>query len=347
MLGISPIGVTDNFFDLGVTSLVAAQLFAAIEHELGGALPLGAIFRAPTIETLAELIESAANGSRWTSLVPIQPERHRPPIFCVHGGAGTILHLEPLARRLGADQPFYGLQSRGLYGGAPPLRTVEEMASHYLSEMRQVQPKGPWRSPATASAPSSPSRWPSACSPRARRCGWSRPSTARAPPGSGAGAGSAISPRSVAARSRCLSRSGTKFAGQSVSLSGFAVPSCTGRVLSTSPGRRRRSDLRVRVALGRGRALPEQLREQYFLRIHGVAERAYEPRPIPAEILVLYGERLYEDPALGWGGLALGGVKTFAVPGAHTSNRQVMRPPHVEFVRDRLLEYLDESSTDR
>src|SRR5205807_6894315 len=44
-----------------------------------------------------------------------------------------------------SDQPLYGLQSRGLYGGAPPLRTVEKMASQYLTEMRQVHPEGPWR----------------------------------------------------------------------------------------------------------------------------------------------------------------------------------------------------------
>jgi amino acid adenylation domain-containing protein len=145
VLAVSPIGVTDNFFDLGATSLVAAQLFAEIEHELGDALPLGAVFQAPTIEALAELLEQGAPPSRWTSLVPIQPRGTRPPIFCVHGGAGTILHLEPLARRLrDRDQPFYGLQSRGLYGGATPLRTVEEMAGHYLSELRQVQPSGPY-----------------------------------------------------------------------------------------------------------------------------------------------------------------------------------------------------------
>ena len=144
-LGIRPIGVEDDFFDLGVTSIAAATLFAAIEHELGSRLPLGAIFRAPTIEALGQLIEDGAGASRWTSLVPIQPEGSMAPIFCIHGGAGTILHLAPLARLLGSEQPFYGLQSKGLYGGASPLRTVEEMAAHYLSEMRQVHPGGPWR----------------------------------------------------------------------------------------------------------------------------------------------------------------------------------------------------------
>src|SRR5207244_5707251 len=85
-LGINPIGVTDNFFDLGVTSIVAASLFAAIEHDLGDDLPLGAIFKAPTIGTLARLIEDGEGSSRWTSLVPIQPLGSRSPIFCIHGG---------------------------------------------------------------------------------------------------------------------------------------------------------------------------------------------------------------------------------------------------------------------
>ena len=121
--------MTDNFFDLGVTSVVAARLFAAIELEIGNSLPLGAIFRAPTIERLAALIEGGDRPARWTSLVPIQPEGSRQPIFCVHGGGGTVLHIEPLARRLGPDQPLYGLQSRGLYGSISPLATVEEMAT--------------------------------------------------------------------------------------------------------------------------------------------------------------------------------------------------------------------------
>ena len=107
-------------------------------------LPLGAVFQAPTIEKLAVLVESDDSAGRWTSLVPIQPNGSEPPLFCVHGGAGTVLHLQPLAQLLGPEQPFYGLQARGLYGGAPPLRSVEEMAEHYLDELRTVQPEGPY-----------------------------------------------------------------------------------------------------------------------------------------------------------------------------------------------------------
>jgi thioesterase domain-containing protein len=45
---------------------------------------------------------------------------------------------------MGRDYPFYGLQSQGLDGNAPLLTTVEAMAEKYLSEIRQVQPEGPY-----------------------------------------------------------------------------------------------------------------------------------------------------------------------------------------------------------
>jgi acyl carrier protein len=308
VLGISPIGVTDNFFDLGATSLVAAQLFAQIEHELGGSLPLGAVFQAPTIAALAALIESPRSRSRRSSLVPIQPQGTRTPIFCVHGGAGTILHLEPLARRLGSDQPFYGLQSRGLYGGAPPLRTVEEMAAHYLSELREGEPVDLLLS-FNVPSPSWIKRW-----------GWfgNQPSIRRRRP-----------PRPpsppLGPRLKRALREPVRF-----------------KRAFLYHASQRVSPLRARLALALRRPLPEQAREQFFLNLHAVAERAYEPVPYPGRMVVFYGDGLYEDPALGWSDIVPGGVETFAVPGSHENNRQVMMEPYVAFVHDRLRELLVE-----
>jgi amino acid adenylation domain-containing protein len=335
-LDTRPIGVTDNFFDLGVTSIVAARLFAAIEQEAGDKLPLGAIFKAPTIERLARLIEDGADAARWSSLVAIQPQGTRPPIFCVHGGGGTVLHLEPLARRLGNDQPFYGLQSRGLYGGEAPLQTVEEMASHYLSEMRQVNPDGPWyitgycfgaivafelasslaaagedvRLLASFNGPS-PS-W-------IHRWGWY---------------GNQPSQRDRHKRTPKLTK------GQRL-LRAVREPR---RVLTGLAWQTRLP--RARLALKYGRPLPESLREFYFFRLHHFAERAYEPKPYGRDMLVFYGSGLYEDPELGWGGLAQGGTHAFAIPGEHDNNRQAMTEPGVEFVSDRLREYLATTETD-
>jgi len=69
----------------------------------------------------------------------------RPPFFCVHPAGGDVLCFVPLARHLGADQPFYGFQSRGLEDDREPFATLEEMGEHYVAEIRRVQPRGPYR----------------------------------------------------------------------------------------------------------------------------------------------------------------------------------------------------------
>ena len=101
---------------------------------------------------------------------------------------------------------------------------------------------------------------------------------------------------------------------------------------------------RARLAMALGRPLPERMREQYFLRLHQVAERAYDPQTYPGELLIFHGEGLYEDPELGWGGLAAGGIRAFAVPGDHDNNRQAMMEPFVGFVSDRTSEYLRDAA---
>ncbi len=56
-----------------------------------------------------------------------------------------MLFYAELARYLDAEQPVYGLQAYGLNGAHPPHRTVEDMATHYIDEIRSLQPRGPYR----------------------------------------------------------------------------------------------------------------------------------------------------------------------------------------------------------
>jgi thioesterase domain-containing protein len=42
------------------------------------------------------------------------------------------------------EQPFYGLQSRSLSGTEKPLTSIEEIATTFLREIREVQPEGPY-----------------------------------------------------------------------------------------------------------------------------------------------------------------------------------------------------------
>jgi thioesterase domain-containing protein/acyl carrier protein len=142
-LGVRPIGVDQDFFELGGDSLLAARLFIQIEKTFQINLPLAALLEAPTIRQLAATISGQRIRSSSSSLVVIQPDGTKPPLFCVHGHMGEIFYCRNLSRALGADQPLFGLRSRG-HGGQRPHYTVEEMAEHYLREIRTVQPKGPY-----------------------------------------------------------------------------------------------------------------------------------------------------------------------------------------------------------
>jgi thioesterase domain-containing protein/acyl carrier protein len=144
IIGIKPIGVTDSFFDLGGHSLLAVRLFAEITRVFGANIPLAAIFQSPTIAEIASMIRGEGLAQSGESLIAIQPKGTKPPLFFVHAYGGGVFFYRELADSLGADQPFYGLQSVGLDGRKRPHTRVEDMAAHYLDEIKKVQPKGPY-----------------------------------------------------------------------------------------------------------------------------------------------------------------------------------------------------------
>jgi amino acid adenylation domain-containing protein len=145
VLGVQPVGVRSSFFELGGHSLLAVRLMAAMREATGRQLPLASLFQAPTIEQLATLLRREDFGTH-SPLVPFGTASagSGAPFFCVHPVGGNVLSYAELARLLGPDQPFYGLQARGLDGTSPPLGTVEEMASEYVKAVRSVQPSGPY-----------------------------------------------------------------------------------------------------------------------------------------------------------------------------------------------------------
>jgi amino acid adenylation domain-containing protein len=144
VLGKRPIGIRDNFFELGGHSLLAARLMHRTGQALGKTLPLAVLFHAPTVEQLATVLRQDELSQHWSSLVPVQPAGAQPAFFCIHGIGGNVLGFNRLGLHMAPDYPFYGLQSQGLDGKNPCLTSIGAMASHYISEMRGVQPHGPY-----------------------------------------------------------------------------------------------------------------------------------------------------------------------------------------------------------
>lgn len=143
LLNTSPIGVTDNFFDLGGHSFLAVRLMAQIHDRFGHNLPLSTLFKNPTIEKLATILKEPVRENSNSHLVAIQPNGSKIPFFCMHGAGGGVRQYFNLSRRLGEDYPFYALQHTP-NEEEPKIISVEETASRYLKEIRQVQPNGPY-----------------------------------------------------------------------------------------------------------------------------------------------------------------------------------------------------------
>lgn len=155
VLGIDRVSVLDNFFDLGGHSLTAVRLLSRMRAAIDTNLPLRCIFLHPTIAELASHIsyDAAAQSYRytnevpkWSCVVPVQPRGRRTPLFMVAGYQNpddTLLALSQLAPHLGMDQPLFGLRPRWIEGN-DGYATVEEMAREFVTELRAVQPKGPY-----------------------------------------------------------------------------------------------------------------------------------------------------------------------------------------------------------
>jgi thioesterase domain-containing protein len=137
------IRVTDNFFDLGGSPSSATQLFAEIADELGRDFPAVTICAAPTIETLAGLLEEPT-PPQMPPLLLLKAGNENPPVFITHGLGGDVLGLVELVGKIDSRRAIYGMQARGIDGIDAPLASIEERAQFYVDAIRQLQPHGPY-----------------------------------------------------------------------------------------------------------------------------------------------------------------------------------------------------------
>jgi amino acid adenylation domain-containing protein len=299
-----PIGIHDDFLDLGGHSLLALRLVARLRRRFGRDLPLASFFSAGTIAGVAGLLRQEAESSPVSScLVAIQQEGTKTPFFCVHPGGGNVLCYTTLAYHLGPERPFYGLQARGREEGEEPLTEVAEMAALYLDAIRRVQPHGPYL-----------------------LGGWS----------SGGLVAYEMAQRLTAAGEKvdvlALLDVGLWSASSVLDDAEILADLLAPQVRIPPEELRRLSSLeeqleRVLDVARQHELLAFDIDVPYARRLYRVyransdAARGYEPQLYPGAVVLFRGisrtENPPEDPTLGWGGLALGGVEIYEIPAPH------------------------------
>ncbi|MFI9201179.1 amino acid adenylation domain-containing protein [Streptomyces sp. NPDC053048] len=144
LLHLPEIGIHDDFFALGGTSLTAMRLVVTVEKLFGVGMPLSVLIGTPTVARLAARLREREAGVAYDPVVPIRETGSRPPMFLVHPLGGNVLCYLRLAQHLPEDQPVYALQAAGTHPGVEPSDSVPEIAARYLEAIRRVRPEGPY-----------------------------------------------------------------------------------------------------------------------------------------------------------------------------------------------------------
>lgn len=170
VLSTQTVGINQNFFDAGGSSLQAAMLTTQLSEDLGVPVPTALLFDLADISKIAmKLVElhpatmterfgsdcialqverSAHSNSSTpdyhTLIVPIKPAGSRLPLFMVHPPGGIVVCYRELAKLLGDQYPLYGIRSHGLHGHETLPESLVAMAAEYVSALRTVQPNGPY-----------------------------------------------------------------------------------------------------------------------------------------------------------------------------------------------------------
>lgn len=350
LLRIEPVGIRDNFFDMGGTSLLAVDLFARIDRRFGQEMPLTSLLEAPTIEALARLV---ADDAERDTLVKIRDGGGRPPLFLVHDGDGETMLYRNLALRLDASHAVYGLQPYAMDGVPMAHTRIAEMAAYHVARVRSVQPHGPYllggmcaggviafemalqlqaQGERVALLALLDAADPQAV-PRAWRVAGQRLQRFGGVLREGGAGGPVRRVATILAKAMRKARN----------LAVYAAGERLGRA---------RDEVRMRLFrawLDRGLRPPRALGRIPVRTAYLFAERSYRPvGRLDGELTLFratagigpdepYVEK-YEDALLGWGRRAADGVRALDVPGGHSS---MLQEPHVEALAEQLQSCID------
>lgn len=325
VLGVEPIGVDDDFVDLGGHSSLAVAMATRLEREFARRLSLAALLEKPTVAHLACLLRQRLPAADENVLAPIRSHGSKRPLFCVHPAGGTVMCYLELARHLDADLPIYGLQAQGIDGDLAPLETVAEMAACYVRAMKRVQPTGPYQ-----------------------LCGWSTGGViAFEMAGQLEAAGDDVS--LLALLDAAIPRAGENFDEKDIAmLLGMLFPGENLAELQERTGDeqleafRHRAERAALLAAGAPAGQAARIYSVFQANMQAVAE--YRPGAYQQPLTIIRAAQqatpMHADPLLGWGACASGDVEVRAVDCSHLD---MLQQPAVQAVAQALAEAMSAS----
>jgi FkbH-like protein len=343
VLRLDDIGVTDDYFEMGGTSLLAVSIFARMEREMGVRQPLAVLTQCPTIRQLAARIERKEDTQ---SLVRLSAGA-RTPLFLVHDADGETLLYRNLARRLGGTRAVYGIQPAAR-PDVPMVHTrIEEMAAHYVAEMRRVQPQGPYLLGGLCAGGVIAYEM-------ARLLEQVGERTHLVALFDAADVSAEARPDVEKTARNARLRDAITKAGP-LQLPGVVARKAYGylrwKVTTELLGSWHRFAIRtLRYCLSERLPVPSWVRRLSVRQVYVNAESEYRPSHRVREDIVLFrateGEgpdvpyvRVFFDPLLGWGKRSAATVRAFDVPGGHGT---MLQEPHVAAVAQRLSHLIEE-----
>ena len=351
VLKLDDVGIHDDYFALGGNSLLAVKLMAQIKTQFGTRLPLTSIIEAPTVAQLASLLHTQGSHS---PVVLIRDGGNKPPLFLVHDADGETMLYRSLALHLDQARAIYGLQP---FSSAqhPLLHTrIEEMAAFHIASIRKIQPRG--------------------CYLLGGLCAGGLIAFEMARQlervGDRVALVAMLDVADVEAKERPLRLTKQRL-NRVVSVIDAGNARSRLRRVATTAGTvlRKARNLakyltksrlqmiheRTKMALFRlylkhGLEMPAFLQNISVRTAYGYARRGYRPKtPFGGELVLIratsgtgndepYAER-YIDPLMGWSARTSRGVRTFHVPGGHSS---MLQEPNVRVLAQCLQDYIDE-----
>ncbi|MFI5527229.1 amino acid adenylation domain-containing protein [Kitasatospora sp. NPDC051853] len=143
-LGIDRVGADDDFHELGGHSLAMMRIVATLRAREGVELRFRSFVEHRTVAALAaSLAETRGSVGQPDPLVWIRREGSRRTLFCVHPGGGSAHWYLRLAPHLDPDRPVAAFEWPGPHAEPEPP-SAEQMAERYLTELRRIQPAGPY-----------------------------------------------------------------------------------------------------------------------------------------------------------------------------------------------------------